>query len=407
MFYGAPDKTESESRFELLYQNYKHPMQQAAFGILNDRGLAEDAVQEAFIRMGRNMERVVFADEKQAGKFLMVLARNAAIDIYRKRSRQMKKEILVNEMEEMELFTEDLEADLDEDERVQKLLGKIPVKYRDVLFMKYSHCMENGEIAKTLGISEENVRQRITRGKKCCGKFWRKWRKKGMGKPEVTDEWLYKMMPLCEERLMQELKAQTDYEYQFSERFEKNMNKLIRKVERREKIRRMGYPRTVAAAACIAVLLCATGGVAYAVGMKFFSVKKTPSDLNMTRYTYSVTEDVPMELEMKEPGYIPEGYELVEKQESSLSAFYTYQNGAGEYLTYAQDLVVDGRITDIDNEYDWKEEIETIYGTVSVQRYTEGDVFCYLEYMNCTFTIAAVNLDNADIKHIYEEWLSQ
>lgn len=182
LFYGAPDKTESESRFELLYQNYKHPMQQAAFGILNDRGLAEDAVQEAFIRMGRNMERVVLADEKQAGKFLMVLARNAAIDIYRKRSRQMKKEILVNEMEEMELFTEGLEADLDEDERVQKLLGKIPVKYRDVLFMKYSHCMENGEIAKTLGISEENVRQRITRGKSKVRKILEKMEEKRHGK---------------------------------------------------------------------------------------------------------------------------------------------------------------------------------------------------------------------------------
>lgn len=220
---------------------------------------------------------------------------------------------------------------------------------------------------------------------------------------EITDEWLYKVMPLVSERMIQELEQQAASYYQFSRRFGKKMEKLLKKSARRENIRRMGGMRFAAAAvACIVAVLGATG--VYAVGKRFFTMKKSPSELNMTRYTYH-TKDTPVELEMKKPGYVPEGYEMVEAQEDTLRAVYVYKDKEGRELSCVQETVLDGESVYVDNEYDWKEEIETAYGTVSVHGYDSGYVFGYLEYMNCIFFVDAVDMDTEEIRNIYDGWL--
>lgn len=50
-----------------------------------------------------------------------------------------------------------------------------------------------------------------------------------MRKIIVTDEWLYKYMPIVDEILIKELEESTDYEYQFSSKFERQMKKLIKR----------------------------------------------------------------------------------------------------------------------------------------------------------------------------------
>ena len=44
---------------------------------------------------------------------------------------------------------------------------------------------------------------------------------------EVTDEWLYKYMPVVDRAIIKALESQVDNEYEFSERFERNMKKVI------------------------------------------------------------------------------------------------------------------------------------------------------------------------------------
>jgi RNA polymerase sigma-70 factor (ECF subfamily) len=53
-----------------------------------------------------------------------------------------------------------------EDNKIVEILKHLPALYRDVLLLKYSNCYSNKEIASVLNISEETVRQRISRGKK-------------------------------------------------------------------------------------------------------------------------------------------------------------------------------------------------------------------------------------------------
>ena len=53
-----------------------------------------------------------------------------------------------------------------------------------------------------------------------------------MSNMKVTDDWLYQYMPVVDEALIRGIEDSTDYEYQFSEQFEKKMEQLIRRENR-------------------------------------------------------------------------------------------------------------------------------------------------------------------------------
>jgi RNA polymerase sigma-70 factor (ECF subfamily) len=48
-------------------------------------------------------------------------------------------------------------------EMIKQALEQLPEKYKDIVFLKYVEQKNNDEIAEILGISEDNVRQRLSR----------------------------------------------------------------------------------------------------------------------------------------------------------------------------------------------------------------------------------------------------
>ena len=46
---------------------------------------------------------------------------------------------------------------------------------------------------------------------------------------QVTDEWLYEKMPIVDEAIIQKLERETDYEYAFSDTFDRQMARLLRR----------------------------------------------------------------------------------------------------------------------------------------------------------------------------------
>lgn len=49
---------------------------------------------------------------------------------------------------------------------IEEAILKLPINYSTVLRLKYSQGYNNKEVAQILNISEENVRQRISRARK-------------------------------------------------------------------------------------------------------------------------------------------------------------------------------------------------------------------------------------------------
>lgn len=158
------DSPEDRRKFCILYEEYRYLMYKVAMDILHDCYLAEDAVHNAFVKVAHNMGNVAETDSRQTKSYLIIITRNAAIDIFRKRKKQMQREITTDEIEEEKMPATCMEEEEIENE-VLNILKNLPEKYRDIFLLKYSADMDNREIAKVCGIKEGTVRQRLARGK--------------------------------------------------------------------------------------------------------------------------------------------------------------------------------------------------------------------------------------------------
>lgn len=165
------DTPKEKRKFVILYEKYRYLMQKVATDILHDRFLAEDAVQNAFMNLAKHIGDVGEIDSLSTKRYLITITKNAAIDIYRKRNKQIHKEIYIDELEEMELPMSYMETTVDNN--ILDVLKNLPTKYRDIFLLKYSAQLETNEISRIYGIREGTVRQRIARGKQMIEKALR------------------------------------------------------------------------------------------------------------------------------------------------------------------------------------------------------------------------------------------
>lgn len=164
MYLSLLDTDEEKSTFEKLYYEHRMRMYHIAYGILKDIQLSEDAVHEAFLSLARNMNKISGRDCIQIRNYLIIIVRNTALRIYNKR----RKEICVDEVYAIEPILDNIEIDVekkDVQERLFQMIKGLDEKYADVLILKYFYDMKNKEIAKEIGISLENVKIRLARGK--------------------------------------------------------------------------------------------------------------------------------------------------------------------------------------------------------------------------------------------------
>lgn len=164
-FYLAFFETQEEkTEFENIYYKYRQDMYKIAFNILRNEHDAEDAVHDAFLSLARNMDKISGRKCIQIRNYLIIIVRNSSYRIYNKR----KKEICADEIDENIPDLQNVEIDIEEKAEQQKLMELIKTldeKYADVLILKYFYDLPDKEIARSLGISLENAKIRLHRGK--------------------------------------------------------------------------------------------------------------------------------------------------------------------------------------------------------------------------------------------------
>ena len=158
------DEPEEKRKFLILYETYRYLMLKVAVDILHDYQLAEDAVQEAFVRVAKHMEQIGQPEKTATKRYLITIAKHAAIDLYRKRNKLHSREIYMDELPDDEKPLTYMAPEEDYD--VLNILKNLPPKYRDIFLLKYSAHLENAEIARVCSIREGTVRQRLARGKR-------------------------------------------------------------------------------------------------------------------------------------------------------------------------------------------------------------------------------------------------
>jgi RNA polymerase sigma-70 factor (ECF subfamily) len=141
-----------------LYERYYATMVWVAYSVLLDRGLAEDAAQQAFatacakMRTLRSLERF--------GPWLTTICRNAAQDIARIRRRD---EALCRTA-----VTEELAQPPSDgfDRAVKDAVDGLAPMYREVVVLHYYSDMSYAQIESVLGVSGDKVKGRLARARR-------------------------------------------------------------------------------------------------------------------------------------------------------------------------------------------------------------------------------------------------
>ena len=141
-------------------EQYHERMEQAALRILKDTHDAEDAVQNAFLKIIRNFEKFLELPCKKRPFWCVCIVKNEAITLLRKK----KKAIMLESMEDAYDASADIEKALSYEDIIRLFAG-LPETYRAVLEMKFLLDCSGKDISQKLGISENAVNVRISRGR--------------------------------------------------------------------------------------------------------------------------------------------------------------------------------------------------------------------------------------------------
>lgn len=168
--FAALDTEDERISFEEIYNDNKNILYNCAYSILRDVPSAEDAVQDAFVSLARNFEKTKQMDRNQIRGYMIIIVRNAAFKIYNKRKREIATEDIYMDEED----TSDMTVDVENKELAGilfQMIKKLDPKYGDVIMLKYYHSMHDKEIADSLGLTTENVKVRLHRGRNTLKKM--------------------------------------------------------------------------------------------------------------------------------------------------------------------------------------------------------------------------------------------
>ena len=73
------DTPEQKRKFAELYERYRYLMFKIAVDILHEHHLAEDALQEAFVRVAKHTECIGQLEETATKRYLITITKNAAL----------------------------------------------------------------------------------------------------------------------------------------------------------------------------------------------------------------------------------------------------------------------------------------------------------------------------------------
>ena len=155
-------KQNDVKKLSRLYELYENKMYHVAYAILKDEWQAEDAVQDAFIKIGEHLKQIKDIESYAAKQYIIQVIRNSAIDLYRKNQKSIEKLQSYESLENSSWFSSEYE----ETEMVNGILQKLPKVYQDVIRLRYVEQLSVKETARELGLKETVVRKRCERGLK-------------------------------------------------------------------------------------------------------------------------------------------------------------------------------------------------------------------------------------------------
>ncbi len=160
------DEPSGKEKFSQIYHTYKKLMLSVAMSVLHNTALAEEAVQDSFLKIAKNISAFYDAMSNKPAALIVIIVRNTAIDVLRKEQQQAPLSYDDNMMIDDNDNSPDVQNIMNGGiSAVSEILSEMDRPLSDILTLKYVYGY-NTEISKLLGISAQNVAVRIHRAKK-------------------------------------------------------------------------------------------------------------------------------------------------------------------------------------------------------------------------------------------------
>lgn len=144
----------------LLYENYSDSLYGVILKVTNNEEIAEDALQETFIKVWKNAKKY---DSKKAKLFtwLYRIARNTAIDKLRSFNNRFQKEVQIDKSNVYILPTMNLNQDVID---LKEHVARLEEKYQIVLKALFFEGMTQQEASDELDIPLGTIKSRLKIG---------------------------------------------------------------------------------------------------------------------------------------------------------------------------------------------------------------------------------------------------
>ena len=158
------------SKFDYLIRQYKNTIYNYAIYMMRNRMDAEDVTQEVMIRLWQNIDKFNFY---AARSWIMRTTHNLCIDYLRKNSKQVKKEIFLDE--NLSERIEDKRSDSSPDkmiaqklteEKIKKAVENLPERLKSPFVLYQLQGFKYKEISRILDLPLNSVKVNILRARK-------------------------------------------------------------------------------------------------------------------------------------------------------------------------------------------------------------------------------------------------
>lgn len=163
-------RKEKNEFYRIFYEMFYDRVYQTAYFITRDEYLAQDVVQETFLKAFRRLDDL--EDGAKAGAWLNTIASRSAIDMLRKRKKwngTPLEDVLLETEQKKCSFPNPTEQEAEfiwMKEQVVKEMSALKPEYRQVLLLKYEQGLQDEEIADVLQEKVGTVKSRIHRARK-------------------------------------------------------------------------------------------------------------------------------------------------------------------------------------------------------------------------------------------------
>ena len=178
IFISAINNDSDRSFAAVLYEQHRDKVYKTVNKILKDEKDAEDATADTLIKIIDNIKDYYNKSEDELISIIIIIAKNTAIDKYRRNKKIAFVPIIENDKEddetEYENYADDpcnLIIEKDTYEKLYKEIVELDYEYRQIIILKLLHDYSDKEVAETLNITENNVRIRYYRAKKQLKKY--------------------------------------------------------------------------------------------------------------------------------------------------------------------------------------------------------------------------------------------